>query len=222
MGGHDVCNHQGVRGIECPVRRGPIPSPRDVGPQPDEDMLQGEAVMNRWRDSAMDTMGQRTTDCQRCGVDMHGVDGLELAQGWHCQACIQVFANSHPITHTRGDSAMATYHDLRPYGPGKFNTMLDAAVWEFSLDGCDEATGDVETTGWYGLLRGPLTPAPNSDDLTPSEQAFLRAHPAGAILSEDGQGFVTIEYYRTPAERDRAWARIEQDTAGATDDDDAN
>jgi len=45
-----------------------------------------------------------------------------------------------------------TSEGIRPYGPGKFDTVLDAYVYELSLAGCDDEMG--EDGRWYGLLKG--------------------------------------------------------------------
>jgi hypothetical protein len=43
---------------------------------------------------------------------------------------------------------MSTQQGIRPYGPGKFDTMLDAYVYDVSLDGgCDDEVGSVEENG---------------------------------------------------------------------------
>jgi hypothetical protein len=43
---------------------------------------------------------------------------------------------------------------IRPYGPGKFSTVLDSYVYQVTLDGaCDEETGNTNGGSWYGLMR---------------------------------------------------------------------
>lgn len=95
---------------------------------------------------------------------------------------------------------------IRPYGPGKFDSMMDSFVYGLSLDGCDEETGSVEEDGWYGLLRGWTIPS--DADLTKDERAVFASH-VGAIICEDSQGFVTVDYYATPEELNEAWNAIE-------------
>ena len=105
--------------------------------------------------------------------------------------------------------------DLRAYGPGKFNTVLDSLVYDLSLDGgADEETGSVTENGWYGLMRGPVS-VPSSN-LTTSEAMYLERQ-AGAILSENDQGFVSVEYFETVGELDEAWAQIEAGLADETE-----
>ena len=102
---------------------------------------------------------------------------------------------------------------IRPYGPGKFNTILDSYVYSVSLDGgCDEESGSVEETGrWYGLMRHGQTifrdHDPFLETLTSEEQEKLTSC-AGVILSEDSQGFVYVSYYDTDKQLDDAWTSV--------------
>ena len=96
---------------------------------------------------------------------------------------------------------------FRPYGPGKFDTMLDAAVYDASLNGLDEEMGEADGFGWYGLMRAPLLDIREQDALTPEEEEFL-VEQVGAIVSEDSQGFVTVTYYETTYDLDQAWAEV--------------
>jgi len=49
-------------------------------------------------------------------------------------------------------------NDIRPYGPGKFNTILDSYVYSVSLDGgCDEEESNSDAGIWYGLMRNGRT-----------------------------------------------------------------
>lgn len=80
---------------------------------------------------------------------------------------------------------------LTPY-PGKFegneSQLMAQAVYQASLDGTDEELGDVDNFGWYGLVKG-------------KRYSF--------ILSEDSQGFVTVNY-GTHAEMKAQWDKIEK------------
>ena len=105
-----------------------------------------------------------------------------------------------------------TVNEIRPYGPGKFATIVDSYVYDASLDGCDEETGSVDEVGaWYGLLRGPIDVT--ADDLTLAERAYLSAAKGGAIVSEDSQGFVDVVCYETAEALNAAWATIEAEIA---------
>lgn len=104
-----------------------------------------------------------------------------------------------------------TEQGIRPYGPGKFDTIVDSYVYDLSLNGCDEETGEAETTGWYGRINGPfkLSEEPfDQVDLT-WEEKHLISTTAGCIISEDSQGFVSVEYFDSAAELEGAWCAIE-------------
>jgi len=116
---------------------------------------------------------------------------------------------------------------LRPYGPGKFNTILDSLVYDLSLDGGpDEETGDVSETGtWYGLLRGSVEISADvlsvaGETLTDSEKAFL-SRQLGAILSENDQGFVSVEYFESAEELELSWSVLSAEAYEADEADDA-
>jgi hypothetical protein len=79
---------------------------------------------------------------------------------------------------------------------GKFNCRADERVYRFTMDGCDEETGDVDTSRWYGLLRGKI----------------LGLAKAGAIISCDSQGFVDVEYFDDAVNLEAAWVDCEQET----------
>jgi len=101
-------------------------------------------------------------------------------------------------------------HDLRPYGPGKFSTILDSLVWNTTLDGCDDELGTVEDDGvWFGRLNAPVLLDGAWEHLTGAERDFIRLNAAGAILSEDSAGFVYVEYFPTSSALTIAWARLE-------------
>jgi hypothetical protein len=104
---------------------------------------------------------------------------------------------------------------IRPYGPGKFSTILDSYVYSVSLDGgCDEEAGDSSEGCWYGLMRNGRTifrdHDPMLESLNDDEREKLTSC-AGVILSEDSQGFVYVTYYNTTAELDAAWRQVEQE-----------
>jgi len=104
---------------------------------------------------------------------------------------------------------------IRSYGPGKFDTIIDSYVYELSLNGADDEAGSVTENGiWYGLMRGLKVGGQFSDftaeqlnEMNASEKAFLRAQ-KGAIISENDQGFVTVDYYKDKASLEDEWATI--------------
>ena len=101
---------------------------------------------------------------------------------------------------------------IRPYGPGKFTTLLDQYVYSVSLDGgADEEESYGNGEGWYGLMRNGRTifrdHDPMLETLTPEEQELLTGS-AGVILSEDSQGFVYVSYYDDAETLEAKWAEI--------------
>jgi len=84
--------------------------------------------------------------------------------------------------------------------PGKFEASgpIGEKLYEMSLDFLDDQSGSVYEGGWHGLLIDTgLKCAPN------------------AIISEDSQGFVEYEAYRS---RKAAWAAFAE-LSGENDDD---
>lgn len=114
---------------------------------------------------------------------------------------------------------------LTQYGPGKYNLNIDAYVHAITMDGCCEETGDVSENGvWYAKVEGPLTEGRNATQaqtehgLTVEDWDYLTSQ-AGAIVSENEQGFVTVEYFATGAELSTAWAKVEGELAQEEEED---
>lgn len=108
---------------------------------------------------------------------------------------------------------------IRRYGPGKFNTILDSYVYSLSLDGDDWQEGDVSEQGVVcsGVTLGPEAleyveklAAEAKDTLTQEERDLIRDS-YGAILSENEQGFVAVDYYDTKKEYDSDHEEIADD-----------
>lgn len=100
---------------------------------------------------------------------------------------------------------------IRSYGPGKYNTKLDSYVHALTLQGVGEGgIGDVGECGFYaeGILLGDdksvknvQDEASNDDDtLTPEEIELVKSSYA-AIVVENEQGFVSVDYY-SPDEKE--------------------
>lgn len=79
-----------------------------------------------------------------------------------------------------------------PYGPGKFNTTLDAAIYELTLDTSTLSGefGDSSGGEWWGLI---LFDEPLSRIV--SRAAHTGEWLTAAILTENSQGFVMVEYW---------------------------
>jgi hypothetical protein len=109
-------------------------------------------------------------------------------------------------------------NQVRPYGPGKFDTMLDAAVYQLSLDGADEEAGDVSEVGfWSGLMyNGEIMSQEleisKETNTTREERAYLaKEGQAGVILTENDQGFVNVSYFKNKKDLKDAWEAIVED-----------
>lgn len=113
---------------------------------------------------------------------------------------------------------------IRPYGPGKFDTILDAYVYEVTLGGCaDDEIGDANAGGWFCLMRNGRTIFKDHDPLletlNEAEQEQLTSC-AGVIVREDSQGFVYVRYYETSAELNIDWSAIVADNEDTEDTED--
>lgn len=84
---------------------------------------------------------------------------------------------------------------VNPRRPGKFegSGAIGEFLYALSMEwGVDEECGDSSGPGWAGLLYGPF-PKEEMDELDPEEKHAL-GRSAGAIVFEDSQGFVDVEY----------------------------
>lgn len=113
---------------------------------------------------------------------------------------------------------------IRRYGPGKFNTILDSIVYSMISEGMgSESCGDVSEVGFAAELielgdddavKDAERIAAESGDapLTQEEKDRLTSS-VGAIMVENDQGFVTIDYYDDEKELDKDWEEIEDDAS---------
>jgi hypothetical protein len=100
--------------------------------------------------------------------------------------------------------------ELRTAGGGGY--LIDAYVYQLSQAGCDDEHTPVGG-GWHGLLRGGLEASATAAldmGMTEDERRFLATR-AGAIVSEQVQGAVSVTYYADRATLDAAWQTV---TAG--------
>ncbi len=123
-----------------------------------------------------------------------------------------------------------TSNEIRPYGPGKFATVLDSYVYDVTLQGgCDDEVGSSDNGAWFGLMRNGSTIFVDHDPLLESlneaEQDLLSSS-AGVIVREDSDGFVVVQYFTSRQELDRVWSEIvasfaaEEDERAQEDEDD--
>lgn len=99
---------------------------------------------------------------------------------------------------------------------GKFESEMDRAIWELSLDGGpDEEVGSSsEAPGtWAGIMRdGNAIADALKQELSPGALRELREiGSAGVILTEDTQGFVQVDYYEDEHDLERAWRALEEE-----------
>lgn len=91
---------------------------------------------------------------------------------------------------------------------GKFATETDEIVYDMSLSACDAECGDIQFgDGWHGLLTFN-----DGEAATVAASLGEDTMYAGAIIREDGQGFVDVDYYEDAATLASAWAEIEDTT----------
>lgn len=85
----------------------------------------------------------------------------------------------------------------------KFDSPETEALYEVTLNGFqDDECGDVESTNWYGLVRGPF------------KEKLLKGH-AGGIVEVDNLGFVYGRLFKTKKELDKKWKEISKGVASA-------
>ncbi len=119
---------------------------------------------------------------------------------------------------------------IRGYGPGKYNTILDSYVHSMIGEGKGgESCGDVTEVGFAAdqielgdeeaLKEVERLAAANNDTLTPEEKELV-LESYGAIVVENEQGFVTVDYYddEKEEEMDEDWEEIEDDASTEEDD----
>lgn len=119
---------------------------------------------------------------------------------------------------------------IRRYGPGKYNTILDSYIHSMVLEGMGgESCGDVSEVGFAAdsielgdeeaLKEVERIAAENNDTLTQEEKSMV-LDSYGAILVENEQGFVTVDYYDDEKEEelDKDWEEIEEDASPSDED----
>lgn len=144
--------------------------------------------------------------CAGCAVPWDrqrskGWKWCELDEQFLCPKCAKEDAEDHPQQNAKR-------------GPGKFDTDLDSAIYELSLDGGpDEEVGDAQDFGWYGLMRGgeflrDLESAGIKIDR--NDERFLEKQ-AGCIIHENSQGQVYVDWYEDEDELEADWKSIEDE-----------
>jgi hypothetical protein len=100
--------------------------------------------------------------------------------------------------------------------PGKFPDAIAEALYEISLSGPDEETGDVTEKGiWYGLLTNILSAELVEAGLSEEEAEEISGQ--SFILSENEQGFVDYEQFNSDDEAMAQFREYEQELYGVED-----
>ena len=123
---------------------------------------------------------------------------------------------------------------IRRYGPGKFNTILDGIVYQMIGEGMgSESCGDVFEVGFYAetILLGPesvkeaeriAADDPHAKGALTDEEVDLLKDSYGAIMAENEQGFVTVDYYETEKELEKDWSEVEADASPEEEDEEGD
>ena len=117
--------------------------------------------------------------------------------------------------------------EIRPYGPGKFNTLVDSLVWNFlQTNGSEEELAEPGF-GWRAVVQlaegeTPLNilvqEANPQQPLNVAEATFLQAQ-VGFIAAEAQDGSVDIDYFDDPGDLETAWTAVQDDYATYIGDD---
>ena len=108
---------------------------------------------------------------------------------------------------------------IRPYGPGRGDTIIDCLVYDTGL--VDEEIGSNEELGWYGLVyfedQGSARRFLGEIDLVAQElgdapltedECNLIVGSRIIIIQQDSNGFITALYYDQALHGNQHWNRI--------------
>jgi hypothetical protein len=143
------------------------------------------------------------TSCDKCGRDFNSSgQELEPPERWE-----EPYDEANPKK-SGGKKSV---------NPGKFDSTMDALIYDLSTEGVDEECGDSsEGPAWYGLMRGIsladlVRAAKQSNEdfekVAEDEEDYILdvVQSSGVIVSEDSQGFVGVSVYETDEELTAAW-----------------
>jgi hypothetical protein len=135
---------------------------------------------------------------------------------------------SRPGTRRTRAVAQRDEEEIRSYGPGKFNDIIDGYVYAVTLDGgADREESYGEGGGWFGFVEiNPSTrerirelASEDRDRLTKAEEELLE-DTAVVILFERSDGIVEADWYSSEAKAEKAWSRIEEEVGGEEEEED--
>lgn len=111
---------------------------------------------------------------------------------------------------------------IRPYGPGKYNQLIDSHASAVALDlGSDEELS-LEQGGYYALIRVDRAfrkAVEEKEELTDEEYELLRVTEA-IIFYERSDGIVEAEWFDDVEEANDEWAAIEEELGEEEEEDD--
>lgn len=102
--------------------------------------------------------------------------------------------------------------NLTLYSLSKFRFLVDSLAYAYSLEWCDEQTGEAEYgSGWFGRIDGPLdfSGMEGEAEMSPADRAFVERCKAGAIICEGPDGRVSVDWFDRPSDLAHEWERIE-------------
>ncbi len=120
---------------------------------------------------------------------------------------------------------------IRRYGKGKFNTILDSIIYSMIGEGMgSESCGDVSEVGFAAEMielgdedvvkEAERIAAESGDAPLTQEEKDRLTESVGAIMVENDQGFVTVDYYDDEDELDKDWDEVQDDAS--TDDEEGD
>jgi len=157
-----------------------------------------------------------------------GEIGDKLTEIAHSFGEINIYVGDEGTLHfaglQEGGMKKTAAEGIRPYGPGKFGTIVDQIAWELTMAGADEEVSNEGTSEWYGLLRDvtveeaekaaeELKVAP----LTDAEKEWFRVHPF-IIIGTGEQGFVAVNGFTNEVTASKLWDEIVFDMTPAEED----
>lgn len=110
---------------------------------------------------------------------------------------------------------------IRPYGHGKFHTLIDSYAYAVTLDGgADEEESYEEGGGWYGLLwidddsadtirKNALDAEVLGEGLNRDEERLLDESVA-VIFFERSDGIVDADWFGNKQDAEAAWEEIQE------------
>lgn len=136
---------------------------------------------------------------------------LSAIEGTAAEKFIDVVENEDETLEENGSG------DIRPYGPGKFSTLLDSYTYELTLDGSDREITFDDGGGYFFLEIDDKDPkhiaeiaTQAGDALNSAEQDFLSTS-AAVIFFQRTDGIVESFWFDNLEEAEEEWTKIEEE-----------